>query len=231
MIKQILDQIIENRSLLKHPFYQAWQKGELTFDDLKTYAKEYYALESNFPRLLSAVHSNMEDHESRGEITKNLASEEIEGKSHRELWLDFAQALGLNKEEVIQHKPSVVTQETLGVLRELCSQKDWKIGLAALYAYESQQPQVALTKREGLARFYKFDPNGQGLEFFKTHEEADRWHSQAEVQILNRAIAPESDDLGAARDSAGQAAKALWQFLDGVSEQIGLEKRVSCSLN
>ncbi len=33
-IVEIVDRLIEERSLLKHPFYQAWQRGELTMDAL-----------------------------------------------------------------------------------------------------------------------------------------------------------------------------------------------------
>ena len=32
---------IEVRSLLKHPFYQAWQEGKLTKEELKVYAAQY----------------------------------------------------------------------------------------------------------------------------------------------------------------------------------------------
>ena len=33
--------MIEERSLFKHPFYQVWQRGELTLDALKNYAGQY----------------------------------------------------------------------------------------------------------------------------------------------------------------------------------------------
>ena len=40
LVKSI-DQIIEERSLLKHPFYQMWSDGKLELDSLKGYSKEY----------------------------------------------------------------------------------------------------------------------------------------------------------------------------------------------
>ena len=45
-----LDRRIESRSLLTHPFYQAWQAGILSQDDLRAYARQYYFFEANFPR-------------------------------------------------------------------------------------------------------------------------------------------------------------------------------------
>ena len=37
-----LDARIAKYDLLCHPFYQAWSAGELTRDDLREYAKDYY---------------------------------------------------------------------------------------------------------------------------------------------------------------------------------------------
>ncbi|MBI4064075.1 MAG: CADD family putative folate metabolism protein [Elusimicrobia bacterium] len=218
-------QIIDSHSLLKHPFYQAWQKGELTIGDLKIYAKEYYHLESAFPRFISRVHSATENPMARRELLKNLVSEEIEGKSHRELWLDFAGALGVSKEEMSAHAPSASTRAVVDKFFELSSASTAE-GAAALYAYESQQPGVAKTKREGLVKFYGMKDDSAGVEFFKVHEKADEWHSQAEKEII------ESTGEGErAVPAVASAAKALYQFLDGVSEQIRLRDRFVCSLN
>ena len=37
-----VDRLIEERSLLKHPFYQGWQRGDLSLDTLRSYAAQYY---------------------------------------------------------------------------------------------------------------------------------------------------------------------------------------------
>ena len=41
LIKRI-DEMIEERSLLKHPFYQMWSDGKLSVDMLAGYSKEYW---------------------------------------------------------------------------------------------------------------------------------------------------------------------------------------------
>ena len=40
-----IDEVISSKSLLKHPFYQSWSKGELPKESLKQYAKEYFHFE------------------------------------------------------------------------------------------------------------------------------------------------------------------------------------------
>ena len=80
--------------LLCHPFYQAWSAGKLTRDDLLHYACEYYHHVAAFPTCLSAFHSRLPDGPLRRRVLMNLCGEEIQGRPHSELWLDFAEGMG-----------------------------------------------------------------------------------------------------------------------------------------
>ena len=60
-----LDHVIEQYSLLKHPYYQAWNRGELSRESLAEYSKQYYGHVQSFPVYLSAVHSRCDDIEVR----------------------------------------------------------------------------------------------------------------------------------------------------------------------
>ena len=56
LIKKI-HSVINEKSLLKHPFYQAWNCGELPIESMRKYAEQYYHFEKAYPRFLSNVHS------------------------------------------------------------------------------------------------------------------------------------------------------------------------------
>ena len=71
-----LDEIIDERSLLKHPFYQAWTAGTLPLESLQEYAKQYFHFEAAFPTFLSAIHARMEPGEARKAVLDNLWDEE-----------------------------------------------------------------------------------------------------------------------------------------------------------
>src|SRR5262249_34511671 len=60
-------------NLLQHAFYRAWSKGELTREELREYAGEYWHHVSAFPTYLSALHSRLPDGELRREVLRNLA--------------------------------------------------------------------------------------------------------------------------------------------------------------
>ena len=54
-ITQKIDEMIEERSLLKHPFYQAWSDGKLTKESLAGYSKEYFQLVKAVPSFMAPI--------------------------------------------------------------------------------------------------------------------------------------------------------------------------------
>ena len=209
-----IDEIIEAKSLLKHPFYQAWTKGTLPLDSLKEYAAQYYHFENAYPRFLSGVHHRCDDAQVRQLLLDNLWDEEHGEENHVELWLRFCDALGLDRNEVTSGRPSEATRELVETFTELTTEEPPAAGATALYSFESQVPGVAREKIRGLRDFYGLDGDEQ-VSFFSVHEALDIEHADAERQMVGTLAASDSDQT-AAVDGAGRATDALWSFLDGV---------------
>ena len=127
-----VEERVRTRSLIHHPFFQAWSDGKLTTGDLGAFAKQYYAFENNFPRLLSRVHSRCEDAALRRRILKNLDDEDAGAENHRELWIDFSEALGLARREVIEAPLLPETRQALETLTALSDHPNFAVGLAAV---------------------------------------------------------------------------------------------------
>lgn len=211
-----LDAVIEERHLLSHPFYIMWNQGELTLGMLQEYAKEYYLQVHYFPTYVSAVHANCDDMETRQMLLENLVEEEQGPDNHPELWLRFANALGVDREEIKNHKYLRHTRESVRILREIAKRENAAEGLASLYAYETQIPAVSKTKIEGLEKHYNITSE-DGTIFFKVHEEADIIHSQVTREALV-AMCKTQEQKEAAMDAAREAADAFNLLLDGVYE-------------
>jgi pyrroloquinoline-quinone synthase len=202
-------------SMLKHPFYIAWTKGKLSKFVLGEYAKQYYAHVRAFPTYVSAVHSRCEDLGTRQMLLENLIEEERGQENHPELWLRFAESLGVDRDDVQHAELLPATKASVARLRALTQSEDYREGLAALYAYESQIPEVARTKRDGLKEFYGI-ADERAVSFFHVHEGIDVLHQQIEKQILNDHCQSAADQSRAVA-AAKQSARALWEFLDGVT--------------
>jgi pyrroloquinoline-quinone synthase len=208
--------------LLKHPFYQAWSKGELTREDLREYAAEYWHHVSAFPTYLSALHARLPDGETRREVLRNLVEEEGvdsgAGRAHSDLWMDFAAGMGATREEVAGRPVQPEMTALMATFRELMQEKRASAAMAALYAYESKVPAIARTKAEGLAAHYGAagDAGGAVTRYFTLHQTADVAHASVWRELIDKELAASPEAEEAALNAGERAAKALWVALDGV---------------
>ena len=87
-----LAEVLEEKSLLKHPFYRAWTQGTLPAERLQEYARQYFHFEAAFPRFLSALHSRVEDPGVRQLILENLWDEEYGERNPFPFFCDLGDA-------------------------------------------------------------------------------------------------------------------------------------------
>jgi pyrroloquinoline-quinone synthase len=231
-LRESLKTIADHKHLLKHPFYIAWTEGKLTRTHLKHYAIQYFQNVLAFPTYLSAVHYNTPAFgtsiAARQEILENLLEEERGKDNHPALWERFALALGATPTELTETAPLPTTRNLVETFRRLCLNSPFYAGLAALYAYESQIPDIAAVKVDGLKQFYGMT-NPEDYKFFSVHQKADVWHTEAELKLLEQyADTPAKE--AEALEVAAQAADALWQFLDGVWETYCADVREAAAI-
>ena len=208
-----IDNDIAEKHLLKHPFYLAWTRGELSKEALTDYAKQYYHHVAALPTYLSAVHAKCDDQPTRKQLLSNLIDEEAGSPNHPELWKQFANALGVDDVDLAKTEKQPETKNLIDTFRSVCGEQSTAKGLAALYAYESQIPAICESKIDGLKKHYGFtDP--KHYEYFSVHIEADREHSAAERRMLSAYIDNRSIDN--VRASVRRVLDALWEMLSGV---------------
>jgi pyrroloquinoline-quinone synthase len=208
-----IDDRIRDRHLLGHAFYRGWVAGTLPMEAMQEYARQYFAFESSFPRVLSALHSRCEDPETRQDLLENLWDEEHGPANHAELWLRFADGIGAGREATREADWNEATQELVSSYRRASTHGPVAAGVAAVYAYESQVPAVARAKIDGLrGRYNVTDPST--LAFFELHAELDIEHSEAERRIVENLGTGHEDAVLSATD---QALDQWWTFLDEVT--------------
>ncbi len=203
---------LASKHLLLHPFYQGWTDGTISRETLRNYASQYYHHVSAFPRYLSATHSGCADLATRQLLLENLNDEERGAENHPELWLRFAEELGLDREQV---KNQALQPETQALIESFmtAARSSYEEGLGALLAYEHQVPQVATFKMDALKKHYGFAEGCNGLTFFDVHRKADVYHTEALKQALDQ-LPPAAQ--AKAEAAATIASTRLWEFLDGI---------------
>ncbi len=215
-----LDARIGKYDLLCHPFYKAWSAGQLTRNDLRKYAQDYYHHVEAFPSYLAALGLRLEEGELRRAVLANMCDEKgVDGRPgrdsvpHSELWLDFAEGMGSSR-NLEWHTPVPEIRQLIRHFHQVASEGSPEDALAAFYTYESQVPRIAQEKERGLRAMYKADDKTCG--YFSLHATADVYHSSVWRNHLEKRIAAHPETADAALDAAENAARMLWKALDGI---------------
>jgi len=211
--------------LLCHPFYKAWAAGDLTRDDLRAYAQDYYRQVEAFPSYLAAFGLRLDDGELRRAVLANMCDEKgVDGRPglgsvpHSDLWLDFAEGMGSSR-KLGWHIPVPEIRQLVRHFQRVANEGSPEEALAAFYVYESQVPRIAQEKERGLREIYGADEKTCG--YFKVHAAADVYHSRVWRVQLEKRIAANPGAAHAALDAAEKTARMLWKALDGIEARRG----------
>ena len=185
IVKKI-DEMIEERSLLKHPFYQTWSDGKLTQEALAGYSKEYFQLVKAVPSFMTPIIEKAPEG-----VVAELIENQQEESDHIRPWIDFAGELGISEDELNSYTGLAKTRKAVSELGELMN--TFEGGAAAMYAFEKEIPKISQTKLDGLAEFYGMTTK-EATEYFKLHTEADIRHAASWRNILDKSTT-DSDNL------------------------------------
>lgn len=209
-----LDTRITKYDLLCHPFYKAWAAGELTREDLRDYARDYFHHVNAFPEYLAEFSSRLPEGGLRRAVLANRDDEMglPDSRPHSELWLDFLVGMGGDRDAIAPPVPEIgaLMQSFHSIARSGFPEE----ALAAFYTYESQVPRVAAEKARGLREMYGADE--KTCAYFTLHTTADVYHSRVWKRYLSNAVEGDSEAATRALTAGEYAAKALWTALDGI---------------
>ena len=188
-----IDRIIEERSLLNHPFYQTWSDGKLTHEALAGYSKEYYQLVKAVPifmtQLLDYVPESLQN-----ELDLNQQEEFF----HVSLWEQFASGLGISCKELTNYDGLNKTNHAITGMHSLMS--SFVSGSTAMYALEKEIPKISQIKLEGLAEFYGLSSEDV-TKYFKEHMEADVRHTASWKKVIDGFSEHDQEIISAAESS------------------------------
>jgi pyrroloquinoline-quinone synthase len=166
-----IDQEVDKRSLLRHPFYKMWSNGELSIDHLQGYSLEYFQLVKMVPELVNNILVKMGESKLRSIVEDSKKEEE----SHVKPWIRFASSLGVKRKDLLNHVCDENTKEAVSSLVDL-TRNSLDEAICAMYAYEMDLPNISRSKIEGLNKFYNLS-SSDSRNYFEIHQEADIRHA------------------------------------------------------
>ncbi len=175
LVKKI-NELIEQKSLLKHPFYQMWSDGKLSMDSLAGYSKEYFQMVKAVPSFVDAIAKFAPD-----ALVEEIRSNGAEESEHIQPWVDFAVSLGVQRDEIGNYTGLEKTNQAVSELSRTIT--SFEAGAAAMYAFEKEIPKISHIKLEGLEKFYNITSD-DATQYFRLHMEADIRHAATWQNIL-----------------------------------------------
>jgi pyrroloquinoline-quinone synthase len=210
-----LDNDIQDKSLLKHRFYQMWSAGSLSIENLGGYSKEYFQLVRAVPVLVNNVLRQVTpEFERNYALSATIRHNLEEEKEHIAPWISFADSIGVTENELNEYECSQKTQEAVAEMLRLTSQSV-AAGISTLYTYEKQLPEISTKKIEGLVKFYGVR-NDRALDYFRIHEKVDIEHAKLWGSLIDLLPASQHPTI---RDAASASLKCQNMILDGVCDK------------
>jgi len=199
--RQSLEDAIKQRHSAVHPWSEAWVTGKLNRQLLGEWVKQHFHYVSYFSQWLGAVYATCPHWDVQEFLLENITEEEgmagngdFEPVRHCDLLLDFAEACGKSRKEIIDAQINgELLPETLG-LQSWChrqSQRPFVEALSALLVgLESQVPAIYSKTTPPLLEKYGFTQ--EEVTFFSLHIVADAEHGERGFQIVEKyATTPE----------------------------------------
>ncbi len=222
----LLEERIHQCDLLSHPFFQAWSAGELTGDELREFAEDYYPHVEAFSGYLAQFGVRLEEGELRRAVLANMTDEKggedsfgEPEPSHAELWLDFVEGVGGSR--IRKRRPVGEVRRLISWFQHIASEGTPEEALAAFYVYEAQLPRLAQEENRVLGEIY--GANEKTRAYFAVHATANVHHAQVWRQQLEERVKANPESAEKALAAAEQAAKALWNVLDAFQARRHLE--------
>ena len=173
-----IDQLLQDRSLLNHPFYIQWSEGKLTQVALSGYAKEYYQLVKAVPTCVENIRLQAPEN-----MQTALLANQAEEQEHIVLWENFAQFFGISKEALLSYEGLPKTQAAVRQFKSLST--SYLEGASAMYTFEKALPEISQTKLEGLKKFYNID-HKKATTYFEVHAVIDIIHAAYWSDMLSQ---------------------------------------------
>lgn len=220
-LNALFDRLDRDRRTLKHhPTIDAIEHGRLTTAQLRHWATQLYiGNKGHNANILGLIYARCDNFLARKAIVENLLEEELGRqsgvmRSHMELYLDFGEALGIPRYQLIHARMSPDATAMAHWMYWLADSKPWYTTLAGIsLGSELHNPDAYPRVIDGLKRHYGLDDNG--VRFFSVHVEVDKDHGDSSAFSIFSAI-PE-----------GAAAEALW----AVETHIELMRRLWADVN
>ncbi len=217
-----MQQLQERKHSRKHPLFDMIEEGRLTRPQLNGFIKQFYLLfPKPFPKPIAAMFARApQDTELERMWFENL-SEEAEGgetgtAGHKELYIRFAEAAGIPRDELNATQPLPETRGLLNWRELLIGQRSW----LELYASQGLALEGTASGRmhrvvNGLVDHYGFERDSDDILYWTLHMSVDEEHMKVGPYVIEKYAVSDLEQQSV-RESLNATLDIFWLVYDGI---------------
>ena len=223
---QKMRRLVLEHGAINNSYLNRFRSGDISDQDLKEFAVEFYNFSRFFPQILVAQLVNTEDEQIADELTKVLYSELGDGETRRRhelLYRDFLRSLGIDVHDAMTRSMLPSTRAYIEGMERLYSDGNHAKALGASFGLEN----MAITMWDhlipGLVHLRAIRHPHMDLTYFTFHRELEQSHEEA----MKQAVQVMDDGVGSTTLSSHQqedfrlGVTAVLDYLEGF--WMGLE--------
>ena len=204
-LEVVSEAVLVHHTKINHPFCVKLVRGEWSLKQLQAWTKQDYHAKVQTLRndaYIVATAPTLDELQEQLKVLLSESGEDLAGgkyPSHPELWLRFAEGLGLKRDEIMHSEPSPLMQVVLDAERYKSMKQTVGDLPANLRVGEKVNAVVHPIWAEALREKYHVPESA--LEFFVAHGEADQDHGKLGEQIVR------------SRATTAEAQRSIWLHL------------------
>lgn len=214
--------LVERKHSRDHPIIGKIERGELTKDALRGFIKQFYLFfPKPFPKPIAAMYARCpEDPDLERMWLDNVIEEgtgELTGTdSHKGLYIRFAAAAGIPREELDATEPLPETAAFVAWRELLIYQRSWlELYAAQGFCLEGTASGRMTRIVAGLTKHYGFARDSEDIRYWTLHMGVDEEHMKVGPLAVERYAI--TDDLQAkVRDAVRKTLDIFWLAYDGI---------------
>ncbi|HEU4684369.1 MAG TPA: iron-containing redox enzyme family protein [Nitrospira sp.] len=229
---QEMRRLVLGHGAVNNSYLARFRSGDLSDEEFKVFAIEFYNFSRFFPRILVAQLVNTEDEQVADELTKVLYSELGDGHSrhrHELLYREFLRSVGIDVHDAMTRPMLPSTRAYIEGMERLYSDGNHATALGASFGLENMAITMWDQLIPGLTRLKDTLYPGMDLTYFTFHRELESSHEEA-MEHAVEAVQGAGDGGMSERDKQDfrAGAMAVLNYLEGF--WLGLERRAPTPL-
>ncbi len=205
--------LVHRHGAINNEFLRKFSEGNITPEEFRRFAVEYYHFSRHFPLVLCSLLINTKDEQEAAELTKILTSELGDGnpeQRHELMYRRFLRSIDLEPCDVLNQPMLATTKQWIDAQLVLYSQQNHFLGLGASFGLEN----MAITMWDQLISGLKIIKErwfpAMNMGYFTFHRELEEQHEDAMDKALSL-----HEDNEQARTSIRQGAQTVLDAEEG----------------